>query len=79
VDAGRALFGYVRSESRLLERLLVDPAYRNSSGSTGTAGNHGRGQQIGASEAGNEAAMSIYATLWQLQFPSHGDEYEGCE
>lgn len=28
VDAGRALFGYVRSESRLLEKLLGDPAYR---------------------------------------------------
>src|SRR5579859_7968297 len=28
LDAGRALFGYVRSESRLLERLLVDPADR---------------------------------------------------
>ena len=27
VDAGRALFGYVRSESRLLERLLGDTAY----------------------------------------------------
>lgn len=26
-DAGRALFGYVRSESRLLERLLGDRAY----------------------------------------------------
>ena len=26
-DAGRALFGYVRSESRLLERLLGDTAY----------------------------------------------------
>ena len=28
VDAGRALFGYVRSESRLLEKLLGGPAYR---------------------------------------------------
>jgi hypothetical protein len=28
VDGGRALFGYVRSESRLLERLLGDPAHR---------------------------------------------------
>jgi hypothetical protein len=28
VDAGRALFGYVRSESRLLEKLLGDPVYR---------------------------------------------------
>ncbi|HLG56087.1 MAG TPA: hypothetical protein VI485_12205 [Vicinamibacterales bacterium] len=27
-DAGRALFGYVRSESRLLERLLDGPLYR---------------------------------------------------
>ncbi len=27
VEAGRALFGYVRSESRLLEKLLGDPAY----------------------------------------------------
>lgn len=27
-DAGRALFGYVRSESRLLEKLLGDRAYR---------------------------------------------------
>jgi len=23
--------------------------------------------------------MSIYATLWQLQFPRHGDAYVGCE
>ena len=28
VDAGRALFGYVRLESRLLEKLLGDTAYR---------------------------------------------------
>lgn len=27
-DAGRALFGYVRSESRILEQLLGDRAYR---------------------------------------------------
>ena len=23
--------------------------------------------------------MSIYATLWHLQFPRHGDSYAGCE
>jgi hypothetical protein len=23
--------------------------------------------------------MSIYATLWRLQFPRHGDAYVGCE
>ena len=23
--------------------------------------------------------MSIYATLWTLQFPAHGDDYKGCE
>jgi len=23
--------------------------------------------------------MSTYATLWHLQFPRHGDAYEGCE
>ena len=23
--------------------------------------------------------MSIYATLWHLQFPRHGDAYVGCE
>ena len=23
--------------------------------------------------------MSIYATLWQLKFPRHGDDYPGCE
>ena len=23
--------------------------------------------------------MSIYATLWRLQFPRHGDAYLGCE
>lgn len=23
--------------------------------------------------------MSIYATLWHLQFPRHGDSYMGCE
>jgi hypothetical protein len=23
--------------------------------------------------------MSIYATLWILKFPAHGDEYTGCE
>jgi hypothetical protein len=23
--------------------------------------------------------MSIYATLWSLQFPRYGDEYVGCE
>jgi hypothetical protein len=23
--------------------------------------------------------MSIYATLWHLQFPRHGDSYVGCE
>ncbi|MBI3490259.1 MAG: hypothetical protein HY047_00420 [Acidobacteria bacterium] len=23
--------------------------------------------------------MSIYATLWHLQFPRHGDAYAGCE
>jgi hypothetical protein len=23
--------------------------------------------------------MSIYATLWRLQFPRHGDAYAGCE
>ena len=23
--------------------------------------------------------MSIYATLWHLQFPHHGDAYTGCE
>lgn len=23
--------------------------------------------------------MSIYATLWRLQFPSHGDDHTGCE
>jgi hypothetical protein len=25
------------------------------------------------------AIMSIYATLWHLQFPRHGDAYVGCE
>jgi hypothetical protein len=25
------------------------------------------------------AIMSIYATLWRLQFPRHGDAYAGCE
>jgi hypothetical protein len=24
-------------------------------------------------------AMSIYATLWHLRFPRHGDAYVGCE
>jgi hypothetical protein len=23
--------------------------------------------------------VSIYATLWRLQFPRHGDAYVGCE
>ena len=23
--------------------------------------------------------MSIYATLWKLKFPKHGDDYPGCE
>ncbi len=23
--------------------------------------------------------MSIYATLWTLKFPAHGDDYVGCE
>jgi len=23
--------------------------------------------------------MSIYATLWRLKFPSHGDDHTGCE
>jgi hypothetical protein len=23
--------------------------------------------------------MSIYATLWQLRFPAHGDAHVGCE
>jgi hypothetical protein len=23
--------------------------------------------------------MSIYATLWSLQFPRYGDDYVGCE
>src|SRR5258708_1180623 len=23
--------------------------------------------------------MSIYATLWKLKFPTHGDDYPGCE
>jgi hypothetical protein len=23
--------------------------------------------------------MSIYATLWRLQFPRHGDAYVGCD
>lgn len=23
--------------------------------------------------------MSIYATLWTLKFPKHGDDYPGCE
>ena len=23
--------------------------------------------------------MSIYATLWKLKFPTHGDNYPGCE
>ena len=22
--------------------------------------------------------MSIYATMWRLKFPSHGDDYTGC-
>src|SRR3954447_1122101 len=28
---------------------------------------------------GGEPPMSIYATLWILKFPAHGDEYSGCE
>src|SRR5438093_2917278 len=29
--------------------------------------------------AGSRLTMSIYATLWRLQFPRHGDAYIGCE
>jgi hypothetical protein len=38
-DAGRALFGYVRSESRLLEKLLGDEPYREL---LGLVRRHGR-------------------------------------
>ena len=29
--------------------------------------------------ATGRATMSIYATLWHLHFPRHGDAYAGCE
>jgi len=30
-------------------------------------------------EAGWVQDMSIYATLWQLQFPRYGDDHTACE
>jgi len=32
-----------------------------------------------AAAFGCEALMSIYATLWRLKFPRHGDDHTGCD
>ena len=73
-EAGHALFGYVRSESRLLRNSSATALSRTSR-TCPTAPSPRESLSAGIAPS----RMSISATLWQLQFPRQGDAHLGCK